>query len=239
MKALALCRIGAVIFATVLAGRTLAFGQEQRGSIEGTVRDVSGGVLVGAVVEARSPALVGTASVATDAQGLYRFPALPPGRYEISGVLQGFARASAAITLELGQVLRVDVTLPVAGVRQDVEVTSDGPLLDVKQNAAGGIIPREVIDRIPKGRDYTDVVTSLPGVDFEQRNRGIQIDGGSGADNRFFVDGNDRTNLVSGPSFLVTNGSFKAVAVDFVEQVQVKQSGYAPDTGRHSAASSA
>ena len=60
MKALALCRIGAVIFATLLAGRTVAFGQEQRGSIEGTVTDTSGGVLAGAVVEARSPALVGT-----------------------------------------------------------------------------------------------------------------------------------------------------------------------------------
>ncbi len=142
-------------------------------------------------------------------KGATGFPRCRQAVIEISGVLQGFATASAAVTLELGQVLRVDVTLPVAGVRQDVEVTSDGPLLDVKQNAAGGIIPREVIDRIPKGRDYTGVVTSLPGVDFEQRNRGIQIDGGSGADNRFFVDGNDRTNLYSGPSFLVTNGPSK------------------------------
>ncbi len=36
MKALTLCRIGAVVVATVLAGRTVAFGQEQRGSIEGS-----------------------------------------------------------------------------------------------------------------------------------------------------------------------------------------------------------
>ena len=108
--------------------------------------------------------------------------------------------------LELGQVLKVDVTLHIAGVRQDVEVTSDGPLLDVKQNAAGGIITREIIDRIPKERDYTSVVTSLPGVDFEQLNRGIQIDGGSGADNRFFVDGNDRTNLYPASLFFSRAG---------------------------------
>jgi protocatechuate 3,4-dioxygenase beta subunit len=83
MKARGLCRIAAVIVATVLAGRAVAFGQEQRGSIEGAVRDVSGGVLPGAVVEARSPALVGTASVATDAQGRYAFWTIKPVSYPI------------------------------------------------------------------------------------------------------------------------------------------------------------
>ena len=63
------------------------------------------------------------------------------------------------------------------------------------------------------------LVTSAPGVTDEARNRGIQIDGASGADNRFMIDGVDTTDLRFG-----TSG--KALANDFVQEVQVKSSGY-------------
>jgi hypothetical protein len=80
----------------------------------------------------------------------------------------------------------------------------------------------EVIERIPKGRDFAAVVTSAPGVTTEARNRGIQIDGASGADNRFLIDGVDTTNLLNG-----TSG--KVLPVDFVDTVQAKASGYAAE----------
>jgi len=68
-----------------------AFAQDQRGSIEGSVRDTSGAVLPGATVEASSNT-GSVASTITDAQGVYRFPSiasrlsLPVSR---SGELQG------------------------------------------------------------------------------------------------------------------------------------------------------
>jgi hypothetical protein len=77
-----------------------AAAQEQRGSIEGVVKDSSGAVLPGVTVEARSPAMVGVTTVVSDSEGVYRFPSLPPGRYEITGTLQGFTAAkSPAIQL--------------------------------------------------------------------------------------------------------------------------------------------
>src|SRR5215831_18184186 len=95
----------------------LVRGQEQRGSIEGVIRDSSGGVLPGVTVESRSPALVGVGSTVTDGQGVYRFPSLPPGVYELTATLSGFdAGKAAGVTLELGQILKVDLILPVAGV---------------------------------------------------------------------------------------------------------------------------
>ena len=98
-----------VVLAT-LTWSTLAAAQEQRGSIEGTVRDSSGALLAGVTVEARSPALVGTQSTVTDANGTYRFPALAPGRYELTGTLQGFSPAKVAdVSLELGKLLKVDL----------------------------------------------------------------------------------------------------------------------------------
>ena len=56
------------------------WAQEQRGSIQGIVKDSSGGVLPGVTVEARSPRMVGVQTAVSDAAGDYRFPALPPVR---------------------------------------------------------------------------------------------------------------------------------------------------------------
>jgi hypothetical protein len=154
-----------------------ALAQEQRGSIQGLVKDSSGAVLPGVTV---------------------------------------------------GQILKVDVALSVAGVAETVQVKGEAPLIDVKQNSAGANIQSEVIDRIPKGRDYTSVVTVAPGIDNESRNYGIQIDGSSGADNRFFIDGVDQTDLRRGTSLSI-NSTSKAIAADFLQQVQVKASGYSAE----------
>jgi len=201
--------------------------QEQRGSIEGVIRDASGGVVPGATVETRSTALVGVGSTVTDAQGAYRFPSLPPGVYELTATLSGFGPGKAdGVNLELGQILKVDITLTVAGVAETVQVSAESPIIDVRQNAAGATIQSEVIDRIPKGRDYTSVITIAPSIDNESaRNFGISIDGASGADNRFFVDGVDQTDMQRGTSLSI-NSTGKTVSSDFLEQVQVKASGY-------------
>src|SRR5262245_33178274 len=87
-----------------------ARAQEQHGSIEGLVKDSSGGLLPGAIVEARSPSLVGVSTATTDTQGAYRFPSLAPGIYEITATMQGFSAArTSGVRLELGQLLKVDL----------------------------------------------------------------------------------------------------------------------------------
>ena len=84
--------------------------QETRGSIEGIVKDASGGVLPGVTVEAKSAA--GTSTAVTDAGGVFRFPSLTPGTYEVLATLQGFKPAkSDVVELTLGQVLKLNLAL--------------------------------------------------------------------------------------------------------------------------------
>jgi outer membrane receptor protein involved in Fe transport len=208
------------IVALVLLVATSAFAQETRGSIEGLVKDSSGALLPGATVEARSPALVGVASAVTDASGAYRFPALAPGVYEVTATLSGFQTSKVeSINLKLGQILKVDFSLPIAGVSESVQVTAESPIIDVKQNAATVSIEAELIDRMPKGRDFLSVIRTAPGTTSETKSGGLQVDGASGSENRFVIDGLDTTDLRTG-----TNK--KNVLVDFVQEVQVKSSGY-------------
>jgi len=211
------------VFALMLCLAAPAAAQEQRSQIEGTVKDSSGGVLPGVTVEARSPALVGASMAVTGSNGMFRFPALAPGRYTVTATLEGFKPAAREnIVLELGQLLKVDLTLQVGGVTESVVVTGEAPLIDVRQNSAGANVAQEIIARMPKGRDFTTVITSSAGITDEARSFGIQIDGASGADNRFMVDGVDTTNLRTGQSG-------KSVASDFVSEVQVKQTGYSAE----------
>src|SRR5262245_24703562 len=196
-----------------------ASAQETRGSIEGVVKDSSGAVLPGVTVEAKAPG-VAPLSAVTDDTGTYRFPALVPGRYEVTAALQGFQSAKTPdVVLQLGQLLKVNFSLQIGNLTEDVQVTAESPLIDVKQNAATASIQKEIIDLIPKGRDFTSVVTTAPGTNNESRGGGIQIDGSSGSENRFIVDGVDSTNLRNG-----TSGS--GVLSDFIQEVQVKSSGY-------------
>ena len=213
------CLLG--VLALCLSFATGANAQDTRGAIEGVVKDASGAVLPGATVEAKSPSLVGVQSTTSDTNGLYRFPALSPGIYEVSATLSGFTTKKVSdIQLNLGQTLKVDFALSIAGVSESVQVTAESPLIDVKGNAAAVSIQADIIDRIPKGRDFTSVINQAPGTSAnESRGGGTMIDGSSASENRFIVDGLDTTNLRTG-------ASSSDVPVDFLEQVQVKSSGY-------------
>ena len=208
----------------ILSLTNLSIAQEQSGSIQGVVKDAQGGVLPGVTVEARSSRNAGVTTRVTDASGVYRFPALPPGTYEFTATLTGFAPAKASGVVTLGQTLQVDLSLKVGGMTETVQVSGEVPLIDTKANAATATVSRETIDLIPKGRGLLSILTQIPGTNNETRGGGLMIDGASGSENRFLVDGVDRTNARTGTSNAITGT--EVVTQDFLETVQVKQSGY-------------
>ena len=219
-----LLRTCAALFAVLLLALP-AVAQEQTGSIQGVVKDSSGAVLPGVTVEARSPSAVGVSTAVTDGSGIYRFPALPPGTYEVSASLQSFVPGKVAdAVVTLGKQLTIDLVLKLAGVSETVNVAGESPLIDVKQNAAFATIHRETIDRIPKGRDFQSILKTAPGAQEESKSGGIQIDGASGSENRWVIDGMDTTNLQTGVSG-------KTMLLDFIQEVQVKSSGYNAEFG--------
>ena len=198
--------------------------QEQRGSIEGVIKDSSGAVLPGVTVEARTNTGV-VLTATTDSEGVYRFPSLSPGTYEITASLSGFApKKQGDISVGLGQVKKVDLALGLQGVAESVQVTAESPLVDVKQSARQTNIRAEQVELLPHGRDFTTLVTQAPGANSESKLGGLSIDGASAGENRYIIDGIETTNLQSGVSG-------KNVIADFVEEVQVKSSGYTAEFG--------
>jgi hypothetical protein len=203
-----------------------AAAQEQRATVEGTVKDAQGGVLPGVTVQATNTNVGTTVDTVTDANGVYRFPALAPGYYVIAAQLTGFQSSKVEnLQLLLGQIKTVTFTLQLAGVQETVMVTGDAPLVDTKQSARSTSIRQEQIENLPKGRDFSTLVTQSAGANAEQgKLGGLSIDGASAGENRYIVDGAETTNLQNG-----TSG--KQVLSDFIEEVQVKSSGYTAEYG--------
>jgi hypothetical protein len=201
-----------------------SWAQEQRGTIEGVVKDASGAVLPGVTVEAKSAsgAVLATTS---DASGTYRFPSVAPGTYQVSATLSSFgARNIPDVVVGLGSIKKVDFTLAPAGVQETVQVTAESPVVDVKQSARQVNIRDEQVELLPHGRDFTSLVTQAPGANSEAKLGGLSIDGASAGENRYIIDGAETTNLQSGLSG-------KNLIADFVDEVQVKSSGYTAEFG--------
>jgi hypothetical protein len=214
--------LGILLATAVLAGPAAA--QEQSASIQGVVKDAQGGVLPGATVEARNVQGAVVTTV-TEADGKYRFPSLQPGRYVLNAILASFKIERVDnLELLLGQIKTVNFTLQISAVAEEVVVRAEAPLVDTRQSARATSIAREQIDLLPKGRDFLTLVTQAPGANREAKSDGLMIDGATTSENRYIVDGAETTNLVSG----VTG---KTVLPDFVEEVQVKSSGYTAEYG--------
>ena len=94
----------------------------------------------------------------------------------------------------------------------------------MKQTARQTNIRAEQVELLPKGRDFTTMVTQAPGANQEPKLGGLSIDGASAGENRYIIDGIETTNLQSGISG-------KNLIADFVDEVQVKSSGYTAEFG--------
>ena len=103
-----------------------------------------------------------------------------------------------AIDLRLGQILTADLALSVGGVTETVSVTAESPIIDTKQGARQTSIKDEQIELLPKGRDFTSLVTQVAGANQEAKLGGLSIDGASAGENRFIIDGVETTNLQTG-----------------------------------------
>jgi len=199
--------------------------QRATGQIFGKVTDDQGMPMPGVSVQAKGPRLVGEATTVTNALGAYRLVALPPGAYNIKYTLAGFQPlVREEIVLGAEVTLTLDVTLSASAIEEQVTVVGQSPLIDVKSTARGVAMSRQVFTLLPKGRNFDSLLVTVPGVSNEPMLAGISVDGASGAENMWYVDGNSTTNLING-----TSG--QAVNFDFVEEVNFKSSGYTAEFG--------
>jgi hypothetical protein len=126
----------------------------------------------------------------------------------------------------------VNFDLTVASTAENVNVSSDNePIVDVTSSKTATNITQQQIQELPKTLNFTSVLQVAPGTRAESRTNGFQIDGASGSENVFIVDGVEVTNVVGGGLGSKDSSTSKNIPVDFVKEVQVKSAGYEAEYG--------
>jgi hypothetical protein len=221
------CRFTCAAVAACLAFSTLGWAQERTGSIEGIVTDPSGAAVTNATLELSSPALLQPMRISTGAAGAYQFPSLPPGSYRLVVSAPGFRQYQAAsVTVNVGRVSRIDARLEVGQVTESVVVSAEAVQVDTASTTVATNVTETAYDRLPKGRSFDSLVILSPGVRAEPKSGGYQVDGSSGSENAYILDGIEVTSIQSG----VLPGQSR-VPIEWISETQVKSSGFSAEYG--------
>jgi hypothetical protein len=143
--------------------------------------------------------------------------------YTITATLAGMQTASKKdVELALGTIPKVDLSMKLSQITERITVTAEAPIVDLTSSATATSI--RAFDKLPKGRDFTSLVTQAAAANNDPKAGGITIDGASGSENKYIMDGVDTTEPRTGVPG-------KVLITDFIDEVQVKSAGYAAEYG--------
>ena len=152
---------------TVLLGGAIPCpAQSVSGSLLGTVSDPSGARVPAATVRVVNTGTGEIHRAIADAAGAYLFPVLPVGTYRLEAEFKGFKKSvRGGIVLHVNRNARLDVTLEVGQVTEEVRVEGDVTAVDTRQVQIGGLVNARRVNDLPlNGRNVYDLVAILPGV---------------------------------------------------------------------------
>ncbi len=215
----------------------VSFGQETTGILEITTQDATDAAVPGVTLTISN---TGTRAgfkrtVITDENGFARAIQIPPGSYSINAAAtKGFGATTVTdVKVSLGRTTPVHLPLWPAGMGGgdcDPCWPDYGFILDVTRATTETVIPQDRADLIPRGLNFSSILQISPALRPEPRSGQFQIDGASGSDNTFIIDGLEVTNVLTGK--LDTNND---LPFSQIQEVQIKSNGikaeYAGATG--------
>ncbi len=232
-------------------GRTLALvvllvppapaaAQGTTGSISGFVTDDTGGALPGATVTVHHVETDQKRMVVSDDAGRYRAQQLAPGVYEVTVELSGFRTARAPqFALTVGQDAVVNLVLTVGGVAEEVLVTGESPLVNMRQSSVAALVDEKQIRELPlNGRDFSQLTLLQPGVTSSpstarqvDRGMGTQVSIAGARPNQisYQLDGTDVNFQGNGSPGSAAGG---LLGVETVREFQVLVNNYSAEYGR-------
>src|ERR1700680_934044 len=235
-----------VVLTSALRVPAMAQG-ETTSAIVGSVIDVTGGAIRGAIVTVTSIENGLKRSVKTDDSGRFSFPQLKPGMYSVKAEADRFeAQQNKSVSAGLGQKQTVDFKLNVASASESITVQEQAPLINPENANTSTTLNARAIENLPNpGGDMTYplqfaagalINTAGSGNDFVGGTNGygnVQFNGLPSLSNGYIVDGletNDPlTNLNSG---LSTN---LVLGLNSISEVTVNTLSYSVDQGRYGA----
>jgi len=193
----------------------------QTGKIQGKIIDEEGISLPGVAVTITSPSLI-TPEISriTSVDGIFRFPSLPPGLYQVTFALEGFTRiVRKGIIINAGRTTSLDITMNIAKIEEEIVVEAVSPTVDRQTTTKTVTIDANFITAIPATRTFGTYFNMTPGV------TGGASHGASVRDNVYSIDGVNTADPVVGTEALF-------FSVDTIEEMSVQSGGLSAEYGQ-------
>ena len=206
------------------------------GQIVGTIKDATGAVVPGAVIEATDVGTGIAASAKSTLEGGFVFPALQPGHYRLLATAAGFQPAVVSdLVVETGRSSNVEIRIEVAGVEEQVRVEARAAVVETTASTVSTTVSNAEIAKLPlSGRNVLNFALLTPGAATSSDARFSTFNGLPGGAINITLDGiNDNSQRFrsGGTSFFV----FAPVRLGAVDQVTVSTSGLTADAGAEGA----
>ncbi|HMO81554.1 MAG TPA: TonB-dependent receptor [Pyrinomonadaceae bacterium] len=236
-------------FLTILFLVPSVFGQSNA-TLTGRVTDPSRAPVPGAIVTATNRATNAEYTAATNREGNYVFPQLPPATYRINVAATGFKQAGREeLAVTVAGTTTQHFSLEVAGPEEEILITDTADLVERESGAVGTVIDRNFVSNLPlNGRSFQTLIELTPGVVLApstiQNSGQFSINGNRTNSNYFTVDGvsanvGSATNAqfyqqAGGtlPALSITGGTNSLASVESVQEFRVQTSSYAAEFGR-------
>jgi len=176
--------------------------QAQRflGTITGSVTDPSGAVVPDVEVKVMDVGTGLARNVRTDSQGVFTFPQLPLGTYQVTATKTGFKQyLKTDVVLHVADVLRVPISLQTGEVTQIITVEADQIQVQTESGELTGLVTGQQVRELPlNGRNFVQLSQLMPGVStaesFDTKNKGLltgvdmSVSGSGATNNLWLVD---------------------------------------------------
>src|SRR5262249_46496294 len=184
-RAFAICALSLIFSRAVIASPT--------GSIAGSVKDPTGAVVPGVKIGLTNTATNVQVSAISNENGRFEFPQLAPASYSLVAESAGFKTPIVNVLVQVDQITRVDVSLQVGDIVQEVQVQAVAPVLEADKTTLSSVVESRTIANLPlNARQYLDLALTapdeLPSSNGTQGG-GFNVTGARSQSNVFLLDG--------------------------------------------------
>lgn len=228
--------IAACVLFVLLSSQAFGQGGAATGDLHVTVKDPHGSGISNAAVIVRDVAKGLERRAAGDGQGGYSAQLLPPGIYSVTVSAGGFTKVEDSnVSVTVGGLLELPITLSVSGGQEIVEVSAQGELVETSRSSTTDTIGQRRIDNLPiNGRNYINFTLTDSQVVHDAApnlgaapTSGLNMSGQRARSNLVNVDGTDATDNS-------VNGVRSTVSQEAVQEFQIITNNYAAEYGRAS-----
>ncbi len=160
------------------------------GTLTGKVADPDRLVLPGVSVTVTSPAIQGSRTTTSSANGDYIIPFLPPGDYKVVFELPGFATLEKTVRIQVAEDVPLNVQMAIGALTENVIVTAAAVTADFTNSAtAAASYRQDLIDKLPVSRALTGAVLLAPGTTGTGPGGNITFSGAMSYEGLFLING--------------------------------------------------